>query len=64
MSNQILIPNAKSEDMKYEPINICGSGLPRPRLAKRGGLPAIIEPGKVLSQSMSQPLAEKKKEVL
>jgi hypothetical protein len=54
MSNQILIPNAKSEDMKYEPINICGSGL----------LPAIIEPGKVLSQSMSQPLAEKKKEVL
>ena len=28
----------------------CGSGLPRPRLAKRGGLPAKIEPRKALPQ--------------
>ncbi len=53
MSNQIQILNAKSEGMGYEPINICGSGL----------LPAIIEPGKALPQSMSQSLG-KKKEVL
>jgi len=37
------------EEMKLKMTNYQrGSGLPRPRLAKQGGLPAKIERGKAL----------------